>query len=91
MNGEKVEAKIDTLLEPLLLAASEEQADELIVGLITTHAEPVIKGIIRYKLHLSSHQAAEADDIYQEVLLQLLAEFHQLRRHPDEHPITDHG
>lgn len=85
-------AKIDTLLEPLLLEASDEQADELLLRLITVHAEPVVKGIIRYKLHISSHQAdgrAESDDIYQEVLVQLLAELHQLRKQPDKHPITD--
>lgn len=88
----KSSAKIDTLLEPLLLEASDEQADELLSRLITVHAEPVIKGIIRYKLHLSSHRAdgrAEADDIYQEALVQLLAELRQLRKQPDEHPITD--
>lgn len=85
-------AKIDTLLEPLLLEPSDEQADDLLLRLITVHAEPVIRGIIRYKLHLSSHQAdgrAEADDIYQEALVQLLAALHQLRKQPDEHPITD--
>ena len=85
-------AKIDTLLEPLLLGASDEQADELLLRLITVHAEPVIKGIIRHKLHLNSYRSdgrAEADDIYQEVLVQLLAELHQLRKQPDEHPITD--
>ncbi len=88
----KSPVKINSLLEPLLLAASDEQADEFLLTLITDHAEPVIKGIIRYKLHLSSHQAdgrAEADDIYQEVLVQLLAELQQLRKDPDEHPITD--
>ena len=85
----KSSANIDTLLEPLLQAASEGQAEEVLARLITVHAEPVIKGIIRYKLHLNSHQATEADDIYQEALLQLLAELHQLRKQPDEHPITD--
>ena len=82
-------ARIDALLEPLLLAASDEQADEILLRLITTHAEPVIKGIIRYKLHLNSHQADEADDIYQEVLMLLLVELRQLRTQPDAHPITD--
>lgn len=88
----KSSVKIDSLLEPLLMEVSDEQADEFLSRLITVHAEPLIRGIIRYKLHLSSHQAAqraEADDIYQEVLLQLLAELQQLRKHPDEHPITD--
>ena len=85
-------AKSDTLLEPLLPEASDEQADELLLRLITDHAEPVIKGIIRYKLHLGSDRSggrAEADDIYQDVLVQLLAELQQLRQQPDEHPITD--
>lgn len=81
--------RIDTLLEPLLLAGSEEQADDVLLQLINAHAEPIIKGIIRYKLHLNSHQASEADDIYQEVLVQLLAELQQLRDEPEAHPITD--
>lgn len=88
----KSSANIDALLEPFLLEADDEPADELLSQLITAHAEPVIKGIIRYKLHLSSHRAdghADADDIYQEVLVQLLAELRQLRQQPDEHPITD--
>jgi RNA polymerase sigma factor (sigma-70 family) len=88
----KSSAKIDTLLEPLLLEADDERADELLLQLITVHAEPVVKGIIRYKLHFNSQRAdgrAEADDIYQDALVQLLAELRKLRRQPDEHPITD--
>jgi RNA polymerase sigma factor (sigma-70 family) len=88
----KSSPKIDALLEPLLMEVSDERADEILSQLVTVHAEPVIKGIIRYKLHLSSHRGdgrAEADDIYQEVLVQLLSELQQLRNHPDEHPITD--
>jgi RNA polymerase sigma factor (sigma-70 family) len=85
-------AKIDILLEPLLSEANDQKADELLMELITVYAEPVIRGIIRYKLHLNPRLAdgrAEAEDIYQEVLLQLLAELQQLRKQPDEHPITD--
>jgi len=88
----KSSAKIDPLLEPLLLEARDEQSGDLIARLIADHAESVIKGIIRYKLHLAFHSAdrrIEADDIYQEVVVQLLEELHQLRKHPDEHPITD--
>lgn len=85
-------AKIDALLEPLLLEASDEQADEILSQLITAHAEPVVRGVIRQKLFLNSYRAdgrAEAEDLYQEVLLQLLSELRQLRQRPDEHPITD--
>jgi len=87
----KSPAKIDILLEPLLLEASDEQADELLLLLITIHLEPVIKNVIRYKLHLSSYRAtqrAEADDIYQEVILQLLARLQQFRKQRG-HPIAD--
>lgn len=88
----KMSAKIDALLEPLLLATNDEQADEVLSRLITVDAEPVIKGVIRYKLRLSSYDAAqraEADDLYQDVLLQLLGELNQLRKWPDVHPIAD--
>jgi RNA polymerase sigma factor (sigma-70 family) len=84
--------KIDVLLEPLLAEASDEQADELLSQLITVHAAPVIKAVIRYKLRFSTNretQRAEADDIQQEVVLQLLAQLQRFRKLPDGHPITD--
>jgi RNA polymerase sigma factor (sigma-70 family) len=84
--------KIDALLEPLLLEENEKRADELLLELINTHAEPVIKGVIRFKLRLSSYRAtqrAEADDIYQDVILQLLAQLQKFRKQPDRHPIAD--
>ena len=83
--------KIDALLEPLL-AGGGEQIDELLSQLITVHAEPVIKSVIRFKLRFSTNrdtQRAEADDIYQEVVLQLLAQLQRFRKLPDSHPITD--
>lgn len=89
---EQSPARIDALLEPLLQESSDERADELLSQLITVHAEPVIKGVIRYKLHLNSHRAtqrAEADDLYQEALLQLLAQLQRFRRQPGGHPIAD--
>lgn len=84
--------KIDALLEPLLSEANDERADEILLQLINDHAEPVIKGVIRFKLRLSSYretQRAEADDIYQEVLLQLLALLQKFRKSPDGNRIAD--
>src|SRR5215510_6343083 len=84
--------KIDVLLEPLLAEASPEKADELLSQLITVHAEPVIKTVIRYKLRFSTNretQRAEADDIQQEVVLQLLAQLQRFRKLPADHPIAD--
>lgn len=84
--------KIDVLLEPLLTEVSDDQADEILSQLITVHAEPVIKGVIRFKLRLNPFretQREEADDIHQEVVLQLLTQLQRFRKLPDNHPITD--
>jgi RNA polymerase sigma factor (sigma-70 family) len=84
--------QIDVLLEPLLAEAGDEQVDALLSQLITVHAEPVIKGVIRFKLRLNSYretQRAEADDIQQEVVLQLLAQLQRFRKLPSSHPISD--
>src|SRR6185369_15120207 len=84
--------KIDVLLEPLLTEVSDDQADEILSQLFTTHAEPVIKGVIRFKLRLNSFretQREEAEDIHQEVVLQLLAQLQRFRKLPSGHPITD--
>jgi hypothetical protein len=83
---------IDSLLEPLLLATSDEEIDEIISELITMHAVPVIKRVIVYKLHLNPHRGteqAEADDIQQEVILQLLMRLRQFRQQPEVYPISD--
>jgi RNA polymerase sigma factor (sigma-70 family) len=84
--------KIDTLLEPLLTATTDEHADEVLSQLIAGHAEPVIKGVIRFKLRFNSHQEtqrAEADDLHQDVVLQLVSQLQRFRKLPGAHPITD--
>jgi DNA-directed RNA polymerase specialized sigma24 family protein len=88
----KLPANTDALLEPLLQAAGDEQADAILSQLITTHVEPVIKGVIRYKLHFNSNNAveqAEADDLRQEVIVQVLAELQKLCQQPQAHSISD--
>ncbi|MEW6731709.1 MAG: hypothetical protein AB1489_10310 [Acidobacteriota bacterium] len=88
----KQSAEIDPLLEPLLLLTNDEQASDLLSQLITLHAEPVIKGIIRYKLHLNSYHAtgqADTSDVQQEAIVQLVASLQQLREQPDAHPVSD--
>lgn len=80
--------KIDALLEPLLAETSDEQIDQLLSQVITVHAEPVIKGVIRFKLRLNQNRG-EADDIQQEVVLQLVAQLQRFRKAPNQFPITD--
>jgi DNA-directed RNA polymerase specialized sigma24 family protein len=88
----KQSAEIDSLLEPLLSPASDQQVDDIVSQLIAQHAEPVIKGIISYKLHLYCHHTIgnpDASDIYQEAIVQLLEALHQLRKEPDANPVSD--
>jgi RNA polymerase sigma factor (sigma-70 family) len=84
-------SEIDPLLEPLLLPDGEH-VDDLLSQLIALHADPVIKRIISYKLHLHCHQTrgqTDAGDIYQEAIVQLLEALHQLREQPDANPVSD--
>lgn len=84
--------KIDALLEPLLTVTTDEHADEVLSQVIAEHAEPVIKGVIRFKLRFNSHQEmqrAEANDIQQDVVLQLVSQLQRFRKLPAVHPITD--
>jgi RNA polymerase sigma factor (sigma-70 family) len=85
-------AQIDILLEPLLTEDRDDHVDQLLSQLITVHAEPVIKNVIRYKLRFNFYRdtlQAEADDIQQDVVLQLLARLKSFRELPDENPISD--
>ena len=84
--------KIDALLEPLLTVKTDAHADELLSQVISEHAEPVIKGVIRFKLRFSAQheiQRAEASDIHQDVVLQLVSQLQRFRKLPAAHPITD--
>jgi RNA polymerase sigma factor (sigma-70 family) len=90
--GKKQSVEIDPLLEPLLSPAGNQQVDDIISELVTLHAEPVIKGIISYKLHLNYHHTiaqTDADDIYQEAIMQLLETLQQIRARPDANPVSD--
>jgi DNA-directed RNA polymerase specialized sigma24 family protein len=84
--------QIDLLLEPLRLATCVEESDEILSRLITAQAEPVVSGVIRYKLRLNARQCdaeAEIEDLRQEAVTQLLYELRKFRSAPEAHPIKD--
>jgi hypothetical protein len=88
----KSPTQIDVLLEPLLSTDGGEEADEFLSEFIAVHAEPIINGIIGYKLRLNPRHSgtrSEAEDLRQEAIGQLLAELQKLRSHPERHPIGD--
>ena len=82
--------RIDSLLAPLLLRAEGEEADEFLSRLIAAHAEPVISGVIRYKLRLDSGGGdVEAEDLRQEAIAQLLTRLQKFRADAEAHSIKD--
>jgi DNA-directed RNA polymerase specialized sigma24 family protein len=84
-------AAIDPLLEPLLLLTGDEEVNDLLSHLIADHAEPVIRGIIRHKLHLSQHgpEQTTVEDLSQETILQLVTTLQRFRSQPETQPIAD--
>lgn len=79
----------DNLLAPWFQARSEEEAESALAQFIAAHIDPVIKGVVRFKLRLDAAGGGEAADIAQEALTQWLAELRKFRSHPDQHSISD--
>src|SRR5262249_48233884 len=77
----------DDLLAPwlqALRARGDEAAETALARLTETHIEPVIRGVIRFKLRLDSGARADEEDLAQEALAQWLAELRKLGAQPDE-------
>jgi len=62
--------QLDPLLHFLLRPGTDSQ--ERLGRLLTEHAKPVIRGILRFKLTGSRHRGQEAEDLEQQVLLRVL-------------------
>ena len=95
MDGPSSTPVIDPLLLPLLQATEEAESQRLLAGLVAEQAEPIIKPIIRHKLHVflsraaSSRQHQEAEDLYGDVLLHLLGRLKDFTAQPETKAIGD--
>src|SRR5262245_24601114 len=72
-----------------LQSRGEEAAEVALARLTEAHIEPVIRGVIRFKLRLDSGARADEEDLAQEALAQWLAELRKLGAQPDERSISD--
>jgi len=86
----------DDLLAPwlqTLRTLGDEAAEAALAQLIEAHIEPVIRGVIRFKLRLDpvARPGAweDAADLAQEALAQWLGELRKLSSRPDCRPISD--
>src|SRR5205085_11928571 len=80
----------DLLLQPMLSAESEEEAEALLGALIREQAEPLARAVIGYKLRVfvssagQSRHNQDADDVYGEVVIKLLGRLRDCRADPVE-------
>jgi RNA polymerase sigma factor (sigma-70 family) len=82
----------DNLLGPWLQTLSDqgaEAAEAALAQLIEAHIQPVIRGVIRFKLRLDLGRREDAEDLAQEALAQWLAELRKLIARPDDRWIND--
>jgi hypothetical protein len=77
----------DPLLLPFLQAEEAAQAEQLLTQLILEHVEPLVKQIVGYKLGVyfrDNHSRAEsrdAEDVYGDAIVQLLARLGEMKSH----------
>jgi RNA polymerase sigma factor (sigma-70 family) len=84
-SGEVKILQTDTLLLPFLHEMDEAGAERQLAELISKHADPIIKEIIRFKLRVSlkpgSHDrfSQDAEDTYAEALVQVIEELREFK------------
>lgn len=67
------------LLHAWWRAGETEQAEQLLTQLLTEHAIPISKAVITYRLRTEIAQSGDAEDVRQEVTLQLIARLKYLK------------
>jgi DNA-directed RNA polymerase specialized sigma24 family protein len=85
--------QIDAKLLPYIHATGEADSDRLLSALVSEYIEPVVKQVIRSKLRVYyDHEGRasydpDAEDLYSETLLQLLARLKECKASPEEKSI----
>jgi DNA-directed RNA polymerase specialized sigma24 family protein len=87
------DSQIHALLPPYIHAKHEADSERLLTSLASEYVEPVIRQVIRSKLHVRFDRRGrasnnpDAEDIYSETLVQLLARLKQLKASPEDKAI----
>jgi hypothetical protein len=89
MDGQDAAQRTDALLLPFLQATTEAESERLLTSLFAEQAGPIINGIIRSKLHAADAvddrlRWQDADDVYGEVVAQLLTRLRELKSSPSD-------
>lgn len=86
-------SQIDALLLPYIHAVHEADSERLLTALVSEYVEPVIRQVIRSKLRVRFDRRGrasnnpDAEDLYSETLVLLLARLKQLKASPEDKAI----
>lgn len=90
MNLERAAPQTDALLIPFLNAAQGSESESVLAQLVSSQ---IIKGIIKEKLRLLAGEAdlhgQDAEDVYSDVVAQILARLNSLRSNKSTDTIQD--
>jgi DNA-directed RNA polymerase specialized sigma24 family protein len=87
--------QLDPLLSPYLSATDEADSERFAEQLVLVQARPIVQGIIKYKLPVSSEPSSwnrdnqDAEDVYSEVVLELLAWLRKLKADPENNAVKN--
>jgi DNA-directed RNA polymerase specialized sigma24 family protein len=93
MNGQGACSQIDALLTPYLHAVDEADSERLLAALVSGHVEPVIRQVIGSKMRVRFDRRGrvlynpDAEDLYNDALVQLLARLKECKTNPVEKAI----
>jgi DNA-directed RNA polymerase specialized sigma24 family protein len=82
----------DPLLALFLSSTDDSQAEVQLARLVSDHAEPVIRDILRQKLRggsLGANSRQDAEDLHGDVLVRIVSQLRVLKINPDVSPIRD--
>jgi len=88
MDGQEAPSQIDALLLPYIHAVDEADSESRLAALVSAYVEPVIRQVIGSKMRVrfdrqgrASHNP-DAEDLYNDTLVQLLARLKQCKTNP---------
>ena len=95
MERREVGQQIDKLLLPFLQEIDESESQRLVAQLVSVHADPIIKNIIRHKMHVPISRSADnrssedAEEMHAEIVVQLLSRLSAFKEKPDDKYINN--
>jgi hypothetical protein len=93
--SKQITTQSDPMLLPFLQTEDAAQAEHLLTQLIIEHVEPLVKNIVGYKLRVyfkhndNRVESRDAEDVYGDAILQLLARLSEIKSNVEDEGIRN--